>query len=114
MPLRTPPAGGNARPFLDAGGHVGFNLGELIGERERTDVGVLDRRETDPYALRSGDERLNEAIVKIVNTPEVADKINAMGVQARTSTSAEASALLKDETARWRQVVKVAQIPFLD
>ncbi len=65
---------------------------------------------TPPDILR----QLNEAIVKIVALPKVADKINGLGVQARTSTSAEARALLKDETARWRQVVEVAKIPLMD
>jgi tripartite-type tricarboxylate transporter receptor subunit TctC len=59
-------------------------------------------------------QQLNDAVVKIVALPKVADKINGLGVQARTSTSAEARALLKDETARWRQVVEVAKIPLLD
>jgi tripartite-type tricarboxylate transporter receptor subunit TctC len=59
-------------------------------------------------------QRLNDATAKIIALPKVADKINGMGVQARTSTSAQARALLKDETARWRQVVEVAKIPLMD
>lgn len=59
-------------------------------------------------------QKLNQAIVKIIAMPKIADRINSMGVLARTSTSAEARVLLKDETARWRHVVEVARIPLID
>jgi tripartite-type tricarboxylate transporter receptor subunit TctC len=56
-------------------------------------------------------KQLHDVTVKIVTMPKITDRINSMGVLARTSTSAQARALLTEETARWRQVIEVAKIP---
>jgi tripartite-type tricarboxylate transporter receptor subunit TctC len=58
--------------------------------------------------------RLNEAVVKIINSPKVTEKIAAMGLNARSSTPDEARALLNADVRRWGGVVKAAGIPPLD
>ena len=59
-------------------------------------------------------KKLNEAVVKIVNSSKVKDKIAAMGLQARSSTPEEARTLLGVDVKRWGQVVQAAGIPPLD
>lgn len=59
-------------------------------------------------------KKLNEAVVKIVNSSKVKDKIAAMGLQARSSTPEEARTLLGADVKRWGQVVQAAGIPPLD
>jgi tripartite-type tricarboxylate transporter receptor subunit TctC len=58
--------------------------------------------------------RLNEAIVKIINAPNVANRIAGMGLIAKSSTPEQARAMLSAEVARWRVVVDAAKIPPLD
>ena len=58
--------------------------------------------------------KLNEAVVKIVNSPKVTEKVAAMGLQARSSTPDEARAMLSADVKRWAQVVRAAGIPPLD
>jgi len=58
--------------------------------------------------------RLNEAIVKIINGPKLANRIAGMGLIAKSSTSEQARAMLSAEIARWRVVVDAAKIPPLD
>ena len=58
--------------------------------------------------------RLNEAIVKIINGPNVANRIAGMGLIAKSSTPEQARAMLSAEIARWRVVVDAAKIPPLD
>lgn len=58
--------------------------------------------------------RLNGEVVKIINSPKVADRITAMGLTARSSTPDEARAMLNADVRRWGAVVKAAGIPPLD
>ena len=59
-------------------------------------------------------QKLNESLVKIINSPKVRDKIAGMGLRARSSTPDEARALLNADVKRWGGVVKAAGIPPLD
>jgi tripartite-type tricarboxylate transporter receptor subunit TctC len=59
-------------------------------------------------------KKLNEAVVKIVNSSKVKDRIAAMGLQARSSTPEEARTFLGADVKRWGQVVQAAGIPPLD
>lgn len=59
-------------------------------------------------------KRLNEAMVKIVNSEKVRSKVASMGLTARSSTPDEARAMLKTDINRWGAVVKAAGIPPLD
>jgi tripartite-type tricarboxylate transporter receptor subunit TctC len=58
--------------------------------------------------------RLNDALVKIINSKSVSDRIRGMGLQPKTSTPEQARAQLAAEVARWRKVVDDAKIPPLD
>ncbi|MBX9844351.1 MAG: tripartite tricarboxylate transporter substrate binding protein [Xanthobacteraceae bacterium] len=58
--------------------------------------------------------RLNETVVKIINSPKVTERIAAMGLRARSSSPDEARALLNADVRRWSAVVKAAGIPPLD
>ncbi len=58
--------------------------------------------------------RLSETLQKIVQKPEVTRRITGMGLIAKSSTSAQAKAMLNAEVARWRVVVDAAKIPPLD
>ena len=59
-------------------------------------------------------KRLNDAMVKIINSDKVRGKIAGMGLTARSSSPDEARALLKADANRWGAVVKAAGIPPLD
>ena len=58
--------------------------------------------------------KLNDAVVKIINSPKVTEKVGSMGLQARSSTPDEARTLLSADVKRWGQVVQAAGIPPLD
>jgi tripartite-type tricarboxylate transporter receptor subunit TctC len=58
--------------------------------------------------------RLNQAVVKIINGPNVSKRIADMGLIAKSSTPDEARGMLSAEIARWRQVVETAKIPPMD
>ncbi len=58
--------------------------------------------------------KLNAALVKIINAPQVTSRIAGMGLMAKTSTPDEARAVLAAEVQRWRRVVDAAGIPPLD
>jgi tripartite-type tricarboxylate transporter receptor subunit TctC len=51
-------------------------------------------------------ERLSAAVVKIVASPQFAEKIAPLGMTPRKGGSAETAALLQSEYARWGRVVK--------
>ena len=58
--------------------------------------------------------KLNDAVVKIINSQKVTEKVGSMGLQARSSTPDEARTLLSADVKRWGQVVQAAGIPPLD
>jgi tripartite-type tricarboxylate transporter receptor subunit TctC len=49
--------------------------------------------------------RLNGELVKILYSPDMRDKLNAMGTDPVTSTPEEFAAYLRQETAKWANVV---------
>jgi tripartite-type tricarboxylate transporter receptor subunit TctC len=58
--------------------------------------------------------KLNQELVKIINSAKVKDKVGSMGLQARSSTPDEARGMLNADVKRWGAVVKAAGIPPLD
>src|SRR5229473_7121996 len=50
--------------------------------------------------------RLNAALVKILSSPDMKDKLNAMGTDPVSSTPEEFAAYLRQETAKWGDVVR--------
>lgn len=56
-------------------------------------------------------ERVNAEIVKVLTNPDVVAKLQAMGVDAaKPNTPADFAAFMRDEVARWKSVVKTANI----
>lgn len=56
-------------------------------------------------------ERLHTELVKALQYPEAKERILGLGAEPIGSTPKEASAFLKNETARWARVAKEAKIP---
>ena len=54
--------------------------------------------------------RLHDEAVRIMALPEVRDRFVQLGVDPTTSSSDEFSRLIADELARWRKVIKTANI----
>ncbi|MCZ2499231.1 tripartite tricarboxylate transporter substrate binding protein [Xylophilus sp. Kf1] len=55
-------------------------------------------------------DRLNTEILKIIATPEMQDRLKALGMQPSTFTPAQFAAFQKDEVAKWAAVVKATGI----
>ena len=54
--------------------------------------------------------RVNTDLVKILNTPDVKERIGAQGVNVSTGTPEQLTAYLKTEITKWSKVVKAAGI----
>ena len=52
--------------------------------------------------------KLNTETIKVLQTPEVRERLLALAYDLQTSTPQEFSALLKNETAKWAKVVKAS------
>ena len=50
--------------------------------------------------------RLNQEIVKVLNSPDVKEKFLAMGVEVVGNTPQDASTKIRDETVTWAKVIK--------
>lgn len=81
-------------PTLAESGLPGFEVGSWQG--------VFAPAGTPPEIVR----RLNSEIVKILNTPEVRDKLTALGAEPVGNSSEEFSAMVKAEVVKWADVVK--------
>jgi len=55
-------------------------------------------------------ERLNAEAVKLMNAPETKSKLAQVGLDAKTSTSAEFTKFVRAEYEKWRRVIKEANI----
>ena len=54
--------------------------------------------------------RLHEAVVKVLRSPDMAQKYAAIGTDVVVSTPEEFSAFLRDETAKWRRAIESAGV----
>ncbi|MBK6393279.1 MAG: tripartite tricarboxylate transporter substrate binding protein [Betaproteobacteria bacterium] len=54
--------------------------------------------------------KLNAAMVKVLQTPEVREKLLAQGAEAASSSSADFEALIRDELKKWDYVIREAKI----
>jgi tripartite-type tricarboxylate transporter receptor subunit TctC len=54
--------------------------------------------------------RLNSELAKIMHTPDMKDKLAATGTDPRTSTPEEFAAYLRQEIAKWGEVVRKANL----
>jgi tripartite-type tricarboxylate transporter receptor subunit TctC len=55
--------------------------------------------------------RMNQEMVKALATPEMRDKLAAVGVDAESSTPEQLGEHLRSEVAKWAKVIKAANIP---
>jgi tripartite-type tricarboxylate transporter receptor subunit TctC len=68
--------------------------------------GAFAPAKTPPAAV----QRLNEALVKVLQIAEVRDKLLAQGAEASPSTAGELDAVVKDELRKWEMVIRDAKI----
>ena len=54
--------------------------------------------------------RLGAEITKILNTPEMKERLTVQGAEVSTNTPEQFSTFIRDEKARWAQVVKAANL----
>ncbi|MDO9075373.1 MAG: tripartite tricarboxylate transporter substrate binding protein [Rubrivivax sp.] len=55
-------------------------------------------------------DKLNKALVQVLNDPEIVRRIEADGADAQSSTPAELGALVRSELAKWKGVVQKARL----
>lgn len=56
-------------------------------------------------------DRLNTELVRILNAPDVQEKLMSEGGEVSPTTPAEAAAFIRSEVAKWAKVLKDANIP---
>ena len=81
-------------PTLSESGLAGYEVGSWQG--------VFAPVGTPPAIVK----RLNAEIVKIINMPDVKEKLVGLGAEPVGNTSEEFSALVKTEVVKWAEVVK--------
>ena len=54
--------------------------------------------------------RLSTEITKILNTPDMKERLEVQGAEVSTNTPEQFSSFIRDEKARWAQVVKTANL----
>ena len=74
----------------------------VVGYEMDTWVGVFAPAGTPPEIVK----RLNIEIVKILNSPEVHDKLSALGANIVADSPEHCAAFVKSETAKWKELVK--------
>lgn len=57
-------------------------------------------------------QKLHADVMKVLNTPALAERLGAAGLEVRTSSAAEFSTLLRREVGNWAKVIKEASIKF--
>ena len=55
-------------------------------------------------------KRINADVTKILNEPEVKEKLAEQGIETRPSTPHEMTKLIEKDSARWASVIKSAGI----
>lgn len=68
--------------------------------------GLLAPASTPPEVVK----RINQAVVEILNAPETKSKLVAQGADVVANTPEQFGAFLREETEKWTQVVKQANI----
>jgi tripartite-type tricarboxylate transporter receptor subunit TctC len=81
-------------PTLSESGLAGYEVGSWQG--------VFAPVGTPPAIVK----RLNAEIVKIINMPDVKEKLVGLGAEPVGNTPEEFSALVKTEVVKWAEVVK--------
>jgi tripartite-type tricarboxylate transporter receptor subunit TctC len=68
--------------------------------------GAFAPAKTPPAAV----QRLNAALVKVLQVVEVRDKLLSQGAEASPSTAEELDAVVKEELRKWEMVIRDAKI----
>jgi tripartite-type tricarboxylate transporter receptor subunit TctC len=68
--------------------------------------GALAPAKTPPAAVA----RLNAAFVKVLDNPQIKERLLAQGAEAAPSTPAEFDHRIKEELAKWESVIRAARI----
>lgn len=55
-------------------------------------------------------DKLNAAISKVAASPAIKDKLSSMGMEPATSTPAQLGTMVKEEKAKWAEVIKMAHV----
>jgi tripartite-type tricarboxylate transporter receptor subunit TctC len=55
--------------------------------------------------------RLNSEISKIVHRPDVDERLNGLGIEPEGNSSREFASQIKEEIAKWSNVIKIARVP---
>jgi tripartite-type tricarboxylate transporter receptor subunit TctC len=82
---------------------TGVDLGDLT-----VWLGLVAPKGTPPATV----DKLSAEVVKILNSPDVKAKADAVGLYPATSTPAEFAAFIRSEAARWPSVVKKSGMHF--
>lgn len=68
--------------------------------------GILAPAGTPPAIV----QRLNQAIVKVMQSPAVIERLQGMGQDVVTSTPEAFATFIRDEAAKWRKTIEAAKI----
>jgi tripartite-type tricarboxylate transporter receptor subunit TctC len=78
----------------------------LPAVRVESNYGIIAPADTPPNITR----RMREALLEVLSTPAVKERIAAQGGVAVTSTADEYRRLMQEETAKWDKVLKKGKI----
>lgn len=87
-------------PTMDESGLTGFEASTYIGVAAPANI--------PPAVLK----RLNDAVRKTMATPEVVDRLRALGTDPGASSSEEFRKMIADELTKWREVARKANLKF--
>jgi tripartite-type tricarboxylate transporter receptor subunit TctC len=68
--------------------------------------GALAPAKTPPAAVA----RLNAAFAKVLESPQIRERLLAQGAEAAPSTPAEFDRVIRDELQKWEYVIRAANI----
>ena len=91
-------SGAPSIPTLSESGVSGFNVSSWYG--------VMAPSGTSPFIIK----KLNTALVKIMQQPEVKAKLEVLGAEPMIDTPDSFAIAIKSDLARWAAIVKVADI----
>jgi tripartite-type tricarboxylate transporter receptor subunit TctC len=96
---RRSPAAPNV-PTLDESGLKGYEASTYIGVAAPSGI---------PPAVM---KRLNEAVRKVMTTPDVVERLRALGTEPGASSPDEFRRMIRDELDKWRDVARKSNLKF--
>ncbi|MCW5606410.1 MAG: tripartite tricarboxylate transporter substrate binding protein [Burkholderiales bacterium] len=55
--------------------------------------------------------RLSTELIKLVNRPQVNERLNGVGIEAEGNTQKEFAEQIRNEVSKWKKVVEIAKVP---